>query len=466
MAEMVKSPANEFGDRRARMRAPSMGQSEASMFSWRFTTPIGEPLLVSAELAERLPELVGMGWRDIRSAFGSSARTGKSAPQQMTMTDDGLAIISAIGPMFRYDDICAWLFDGCVTDVLMDQFDQAMNDPSVRGVMLFGDSPGGEAAGIHDLGDMIYQMRDQKPVVAYVDNLAASAMYWTVSGANQVVVSPASFLGSIGVVTTVWKDDDEKSRTVEIVSSKSPNKRPKVNDPDGRAQIQARVDDLADVFISTIAKHRGVSPDTVETDFGQGGVLIGQKAVDAGMADQVGDSAAAFAALRELVSAGSGSTMFGGFNSLQMEGSNMAEQAAAQVPAITTLEQLAAAYPALVAQIKADARAEGATAERDRIQAIDKLDTANNRAVAGELISTAKWDGKTSAETLAFQILTTSQSKAAAQAQARQDDGAAVPVVQDQPGQQGAEMSGDAIAAQIAAMANERRGHPAGTVKK
>lgn len=421
-------------------------------FSGTFLLPAGQPLLISAELAAQLPDLVGMSYRDIRAAMGVTARGGKDAPK-LTMTPDGLAVISMIGPVTRYDDWCAWLFGGVSTDSLMDQLQSACDDPDCCGIMLFIDSPGGEAAAIHDLGDMIYQMRDTKPVVAYVDNLAASAAYWVATGANQIVMSPAAFVGSIGVVTTVWKDDT--GRAVEIVSSKSPRKRPDIGTDEGRAVIQSRIDDLADVFIGAVAKHRGVEPATVESDFGQGGVLIGAKAVAAGMADQVGDSNDAFAALRELAQRSTNDQdRYGRYGPLSSTKGKVTMD-------ITTAEQLSAAYPNLVAQIQTLARTEGAESERGRIKAIDAIDTAHNRAIAGELITTAKWDGKTTHEALAYQIMTTAAKKNADLAVGRQADAAQIPNVQDAP-QNGDQTSEAAIGASIAGYINDRRGVPRG----
>ena len=80
-------------------------------------------------------------------------------------------------------------------------------------------------------------------------------------------------------------------RRVEIVSSQSPGKRGDPIDDDVLARLQVRVDDLAEIFLQDVARYRGVSADKVMQDFGQGDVLIGDKAVRAGMADRVGSLA-------------------------------------------------------------------------------------------------------------------------------------------------------------------------------
>ena len=94
---------------------------------------------------------------------------------------------------------------------------------------------------------------------------------------------------------------------------------------------------------------------------------------------------------------------------------------------VTTVEQLTALNPGLVTQMLATAKAEGATAERSRIQAIDTIDTPENRAIAGDLITASKYDGKTSHEALAYQIMSKSATLKTEVAGARKEDSANIP---------------------------------------
>jgi ClpP class serine protease len=135
---------------------------------------------------------------------------------------------------------------------------------------------------------MIRAAHTQKPVTAYVDHLGASAAYWLASAAGRVIAAPTAMLGSIGIVMVVDDPSKTDSTDLEIVSNQSPKKRPDLTTKSGRAQVQATVDALADVFIADVARYRGVSTDTVLSDFGAGDVFVGQQAVDAGLADAVG----------------------------------------------------------------------------------------------------------------------------------------------------------------------------------
>jgi ClpP class serine protease len=126
--------------------------------------------------------------------------------------------------------------------------------------------------------------------------MACSGGYWIAAAADTIVVSDAALLGSIGVVLGVRpKGPDDK--TIEFVSSQSPGKRPDPGSKDGQSQIQTMVDDLAEVFVSAVAKYRNVSVEDVITKFGAGGIKVGAKAVASGMADQVGQFEALLSSL-------------------------------------------------------------------------------------------------------------------------------------------------------------------------
>lgn len=205
---------------------------------------------------------------------------------------NGVAVVPISGPIMRYSNIFTEISGATSTQVLATDIRSALNDPSVIGLVLNIDSPGGDARGINELADMIHAARGIKPIVAYAGGTMASAAYWIGSAADQVVADDTALLGSIGVVSTIedTSERDSKSgkRTYQIVSSNAPNKRPDVNTEAGRAQFQAVVDALESAFIGKVARNRGVLADDVKSNFGKGGVLVGQDAVNAGMADKLG----------------------------------------------------------------------------------------------------------------------------------------------------------------------------------
>jgi signal peptide peptidase SppA len=205
------------------------------------------------------------------------------------------AILSVHGPVFRYANLFTQMSGATSIEALAKDLDLALENPLVKTIVLDVDSPGGQVTGVSELAQMIRAAASRKPVVAYVGGVAASGGYWIASAAPRIVANDTALLGSIGVVATIDIDDDKNS--VEIVSTQSPGKCPDVRSEAGRAQVQAEVDAIAEVFVSTVAANRGVSVAKVLENFGQGGVLIGRQAVVAGMADEVGTLEQLLAAL-------------------------------------------------------------------------------------------------------------------------------------------------------------------------
>lgn len=202
---------------------------------------------------------------------------------------DGIAIIPVSGVISRYASMFSAICGGTSTQALATSIQAALDDTSCRGILLSVDSGGGEANGIHELSEMIYAARGKKPIKAYVSGTGASAAYWIAAAADEVIMDATAQVGSIGTVQGFrFRKDDASIETLELVSSQSPDKRLDPRTDAGKAKYQASLDQLSDVFISCVAKYRGVKRDKVLSDFGQGWCLIGADAVKAGMVDKLG----------------------------------------------------------------------------------------------------------------------------------------------------------------------------------
>ncbi len=196
---------------------------------------------------------------------------------------DGVAVIKVSGPLFRYANLMTRVCGATSYELLSQDFNKALQASDVKAILLDIDSPGGEVNGCSEVADMIFKSRGAKPIIAYASGSCCSGAYWIASACDKILTADTAVLGSIGVVSIFEKDDDDK--TVEIVSSQSPNKRPDVNTEAGKAKIQARVDELAEVFIAKVARNRGITAVDVVKTFGAGDVSVGQHAVRNGLVD-------------------------------------------------------------------------------------------------------------------------------------------------------------------------------------
>lgn len=242
-----------------------------------------------------------------------------------------VAVIPVRGPLFRHANMLTRVSGATSYAEVAQDLRAALENPDVRSIVLNIDSPGGSANGVAELASHIYDARGDKEVVAYVGGLGASAAYWLASAASRIVANKTAMLGSVGVVVGVRKGD---GNTDEIVSSQSPYKRVDTSTAEGRARVQAMVDNLAALFIADVAQHRGVSEEHVSEKFGKGDLLLGGAALEAGMVDELGTFEGLVAALNE--------------------GKKMGKTQTGEISTTMTVEQLQATYPGLVEQIRAE----------------------------------------------------------------------------------------------------------------
>lgn len=211
----------------------------------------------------------------------------KSAPA--VELRDGVALIKVRGVVSRY---ASWMHDICggtSTEALAKSLSASIEDPKVRAVVLWIDSPGGQVNGLNEMAELIYEARGRKKIVAYVGGQACSAAYWMASACAEVVIDATAELGSVGTVAGFRiLPPVEGEQRIEIVSSNAPNKRLDPTSEGGQAAVQTIVDDLETVFIDAVTRNMGVGRDKVLADFGRGGTFIGAKAVKQGMAHRLG----------------------------------------------------------------------------------------------------------------------------------------------------------------------------------
>ncbi|MBB6181561.1 S49 family peptidase [Pseudorhizobium flavum] len=204
---------------------------------------------------------------------------------------DGVGYLYITGTLFKRESWITDLFGATTYETLRRDLQAALDHEKIESIALYVDSPGGEASGCDELAHAIHEARQKKPMAAFISGQGCSAAYWVATAAGRVVVSGATMVGSVGVVQSYERRTEAGVETHMFVSSQSPNKG---FVPDW---VQSMVDAMANVFVSHVAKHRGISTKAV-IDW-QGGVEIGANAVKAGMADAVGSFEDVIADLRK-----------------------------------------------------------------------------------------------------------------------------------------------------------------------
>lgn len=256
---------------------------------------------IEAVLLRRLrngtPGLTAEQFEDFAREVGADA----SPRQKAVRTDDGYtlmgsaAVVPIRGTITPRPSLFADFSGGSSAEGIGRAVDAAVADNKADAIVLDIDSPGGSAFGIPDAAAKIAAANRSKPVYAVVNNLAASAAYWLGSQAGTIAAAPGSWVGCIGAlfahVDETKMEELAGVKTTLLSSAQSPFKTegyPQVPLSDAaRADIQDRLDKVAQQFIDTVAKGRGIRSTTVERDFGQGRVKLADDALAARMVDRI-----------------------------------------------------------------------------------------------------------------------------------------------------------------------------------
>lgn len=204
-----------------------------------------------------------------------------------------VAIVPVFGTICQRAGLLDQASGGCSTEEIGQRLDTLAADKSIGAICMLFDSPGGGVSGVEELGRKIASIRGRKRIVAQVDSCAASAAYWLASQCSEISCTPGGNVGSIGVFAAhedhAKELDEQGVKTTLISSSKYKTEAHPFGplDAEARAEIQSKVDAYHAMFISAVARGRGVSEGKVKANFGQGRMVMAQDAVSRGMCDNV-----------------------------------------------------------------------------------------------------------------------------------------------------------------------------------
>lgn len=316
------------------------------------------------------------------TAQGGIDRRARTAPaERLMLVHNGVAHVvvrgetvaenGAIGPMSGFTG-----YDGIVASV-----QAADADPSVRGILLDIDSPGGEVSGLYECAAILMARRGTKPMRATIRGSGCSAAYALAACADpgQITLHDLGFAGSIGTLAmhadfSGALDQDGIKVTLFTAGSHKADGNPFEPLPESVAKsIQAMVEIANSRFVAHVVAARGLSADAVIAQ--QADIFRGEAAVAAGLVDTVmswQDSMDEFEQLVNGPAPGArGRTAPTGAGSAR-KGIAMSTQdnaPAADQPGIDE---------AAIASARAEGRSEGiqagTTAERERITALAEID--------------------------------------------------------------------------------------------
>ncbi|HYO89769.1 MAG TPA: signal peptide peptidase SppA [Candidatus Limnocylindrales bacterium] len=182
---------------------------------------------------------------------------------------------------------------------------QILRDDSVAAVVLYIDSPGGSVVASEAMGAALERIAKTRPVIAYMNNVAASGGYWVALPAQHIIAQPGTITGSIGVISAkpvatglrdvlhITPATFKRGANADIYDVTTPFSEAQ------RAHMHAAVKHAYEQFITGVARARKMEPAAVDA-VGGGRVWTGEQALAHGLIDELGDFRAALAKARAL----------------------------------------------------------------------------------------------------------------------------------------------------------------------
>ena len=228
-------------------------------------------------------------------------QTGKSGTADRIVRIDLEGVISS-------SEIGGGLFDHALPMVstIKRALEQATDDKRVKAIVLRINSPGGEVTASDILYAAVKEAAKKKPVVVYMDSMAASGGYYISCGATKIVASETTLTGSIGVIMesfsyhALFDKVGLGTNTFASGAFKDTLSGARPMREDEKAYIQNLVSQMYDRFLGIVADARKLDKNLLKTTVADGRVLLGAEALKSKLVDQIGYVEDAYALARQL----------------------------------------------------------------------------------------------------------------------------------------------------------------------
>ena len=264
------------------------------MFDHLLARVYNQPHLIRPEKLEAIRQVVTSRALGIRAdAAAIEAVMAEFAQQRQPTMQRSVAVLPIVGTLAKRLGMMSESSGGTSTDRIGQEFDRLMADESVGAIVFDIDSPGGEVFGTQELSDKIYAARGKKPIVAHVNPEAASAAYYIASAADEVVVTPSGWVGSVGVVavhTDLSAMNEELGVKVTYIHAAPYKVEGNMDEPlapESLAYFQGEVNAIYEQFLKDLARNRGTTAAAVRSGYGEGRMLRAKDAKAAGMVDRI-----------------------------------------------------------------------------------------------------------------------------------------------------------------------------------
>ncbi len=191
------------------------------------------------------------------------------------------------------------------SETFMSQIENLKNYQNIKGILLIIDSPGGTLGASVEIADIIKDLNESIPVVAYVQGTMASGSYYAGMYANTIVANRGSIIGSIGVIFNGYNIKDLmdkigiKSQSLAAGEFKEAGTFTREWSQKEKEYLNKLLNQQYKMFITDVSNARNLDPDNYKS-FAEGKIFSAYEALNLGLIDMVGSQVNAINILKEL----------------------------------------------------------------------------------------------------------------------------------------------------------------------
>lgn len=180
-------------------------------------------------------------------------------------------------------------------DYIVEKLDEALDDDTIKGVILHVNSPGGSVYASEKIAKKIEEVKEKNiPVYSVMQELAASGGYYISAPCDKIYASNETFTGSIGVIMQsyslegLFEKYGIKEQNIKTGKMKDAGSTGRDMDKEEKEYFQGLVNSAFSRFVKVVADGRDMSEDEVRK-LADGRVYDGSQAVKNGLVDEIGD---------------------------------------------------------------------------------------------------------------------------------------------------------------------------------
>lgn len=248
---------------------------------------LADTLMYEADVNKYLAQLIGL--EDEKNLNKASVKNMASVPwAQPGKSDDIVAVLYAHGNITDGSGN-----DGITNKRYVKEIEKLKDNDKVKAVVFRVNSGGGSAYASEQIWKAITDLKEKKPVVVSMGDLAASGGYYISCNASKIYAQPNTLTGSIGIFGMFPNFQGLTKKVGLTFDNVKTNKfadfgdltRPMNNEE--KAVLQSYIERGYDLFLTRCSDGRGIAKDSLDM-IAQGRVWTGNQALELGLVDAIG----------------------------------------------------------------------------------------------------------------------------------------------------------------------------------